>query len=62
MITNTMHRYMALPLVYLKVVNCYKGAHVIVCGETYCYPYLSWVHRTTHTSKNSKYKYLHHKD
>ena len=27
-----------------QVVN--KGAHVIVCGETYCYSYQIWGHRT----------------
>ena len=31
-----------------QVVN--KGAHVIVCGETYCYSYLSWGHGTVHSS------------
>ena len=52
-----MHRSMTLLLAYLnkrlqldfspqQVVN--NGAHVIVCGETYCYLNLSWGHGTVH--------------
>ena len=29
-----------------QVVN--KVAHVFVCGETFCYSYLSWGHRTVY--------------
>ena len=29
-----------------QVVN--KGAHITVCGETYCYSYLCWGYGTVH--------------
>ena len=60
-----MHRSMTLLLAYLnkrlqldflpqQVVN--KGAHVIVCVETYCYLNLSWGHGTVHLKSNKNKK------
>ena len=54
-----MHRSMTLLLAYLNKrlrVRFFfhhkqgfnKGAHVIVCGEIYCYLNLSWGHGTVH--------------
>ena len=57
--TEPMHRSMTL-LTYLnnrshhkQVVN--KGAHVIVCGETYRYSYLSWSHGTVRPNNPSSF-------
>ena len=47
-----------LQLDFSPQTSCNKGEYVIVCGETYCYSYLSWGHRTVHysylTKKNLK--------
>ena len=48
----SVHRSMTLVSAYLNnqitVITGNKGAHVIVCGEIYCYSYLSRGHRTVH--------------
>ena len=43
------YRLLQLDFHHNQIIN--EGAHVIVCGETYCFSYLSRGHRTVHYNR-----------